>query len=75
LFGESYSIVVTWRKGFSQLWNVQGVNEVKHTEINKAQPLVPEPSALDFELASENLKRHKSSGTDHIQTELINEGV
>jgi hypothetical protein len=40
----------------------------KCTQQNK---LVPEPSALEVELAIEKLKRHKSPGTDQIPAELI----
>jgi hypothetical protein len=32
---------------------------------------VPEPSALEVELAIEKLKRHKSPGIDQIPAELI----
>jgi len=49
---------------FFQLLNVHGVNDVRHTEIPTAEPLVPEPSAFDFELAIEKIKRHKSPGID-----------
>ena len=48
---DSHSTVVRWRKHFSQLLNVHGVNDVRQTEIHTAEPLVPEPSAFDFELA------------------------
>jgi len=34
------------------------------TEIHKAEPLVPEPSVLEIELATEDLKRQKSSDID-----------
>jgi hypothetical protein len=46
---------------------VHGVNEVKQAEIHTAEPLVPEPSAFEVELAIEKLKRHKSPGIDQIQ--------
>ena len=36
-----------------------------------AEPLVPEPSALEVELAIEKLKSHKSPGFDQIPAELI----
>jgi hypothetical protein len=36
---------------------------------------VPEPSALEVELAIEKLKSHKSSGIDQIPAELIKAGV
>jgi hypothetical protein len=42
--------------------NVHGVIDVRHTEICTAEPLVPEPSAFEFEMVTENLKRHKSPG-------------
>jgi len=37
------------------LLNVHGVNGVKQTEIHTAEPLVPEPSAPEFELAIEKI--------------------
>ena len=37
-----------------------------------AEPLVPEPSALEVELAIEKLKSHKSPRIDQIPAELIN---
>ena len=45
------------------------------TEIHTAEPLVPELSAFEVELAIEKLKRHKSPGTDRIPAELIKAGV
>ena len=36
--------------------NIHGVNDVRQTEIHTAEPLVPEPSAFEFELAIEELK-------------------
>jgi hypothetical protein len=36
---------------------------------------VPEPSALEVELAIENLKSNKSPGIDQIPAELIKSGV
>jgi hypothetical protein len=54
--------------------NINGVNDVRQTEIHTAEPLVPEPSALVVEMAVENLKRHKSPGIDQIPAELIKAG-
>jgi hypothetical protein len=39
-----------------------------------AEPLVPEPSASEFEMAIEKLKRHKSPGIDQIPAELFKTG-
>ena len=44
---------------------------VRQAEIHTAEPLVPEPSALEVELAIEKLKSHKSPGIDQIPAELI----
>jgi hypothetical protein len=63
-----------WRKHFSQLLNAHGVNDIRQTEIHTAEPLVPEPSAFEVELAIEELKSHKSPGIDQIPAELIKTG-
>jgi hypothetical protein len=54
--------------------NVHGVNDVRQTEIHTAEPLVPEASDSDIEMAIEKLKRHKSPGIDKIPAELIKRG-
>jgi len=51
--------------------NVHGVNDVRQTEINTTEPLVPEPSAFEVEMAIKKLKSHKSPGTDQIPAEMI----
>ena len=61
-----HSILGRWRKHFSQILNVYGVNYVKQTEIHTAEPLVPEPSAFEFEFDIEKLKSHKPPGIDQI---------
>ena len=53
---------------------MHGVSEVRQAEIHTAEPLVPEPSALEVELAIEKLKCHKSPGIDQIPAELIKAG-
>ena len=74
LVADSHSIVARWRKYFSQLFNVHGVKDVGLAEIHTAEPLVPEPSASDVELAINKLKSHKSPGIDEIPAELIKAG-
>jgi hypothetical protein len=38
------------------------------------EPIVPEPSAIDVEIAVEKVIRHKSLGSDQIPTALIKAG-
>ena len=66
--------VSRWRNYFSQLLNVHGAKEVRQAEIHTAEPLVPEPSNFEVELAIEKLKSHKSPGIDQIPEELIKAG-
>jgi hypothetical protein len=50
------------------------LNYVRQTEMHTAEPLVPEPSAFEVEMALEKLKRHKSPGIVQIPAELIKAG-
>ena len=56
LIADSQSILVGWRNYFFQLLNVHGVNDIRQTEIHTAEPLVPETSAFEVDLAIEKLK-------------------
>jgi hypothetical protein len=69
LVADSHSIMARWRNYFSQILNVHGVSGVRQAEIHTAEPLVPEPSVLEVELAIEKLKSQKSPGIDQIPTE------
>jgi hypothetical protein len=71
LLADSHSILNRWKNYFCQLLNVHGVNDVRQTEIQTAEPLVPEPSSSDVEIAIEKMKRYKSPGIDQITAELI----
>jgi len=74
LVAESNGIVARLRNYFSQILNVDGFNDVRQTEIHTADPLVTEARASEIELATEELKSHKSSGIDQIPAELIKAG-
>jgi hypothetical protein len=50
------------------------VGHVTQTEMNTAEPFVPEPSASEAEVAIGKLKRYKSPGVDQIPSELIQAG-
>jgi len=66
----SYSILARRRKHFSQLFNVNEDNDIRHT----AEPLMPEQSDFEFEMAIGNLKRHKSPSTDQMPAEVFKTG-
>jgi hypothetical protein len=51
---------VFWLGGgihFSQLFNVYGVIDVRQTKIHTAEPLLAGPSASEFKMVIEKLKR------------------
>ena len=76
MVAASYGIVASWRDYSYQLLNVHGVSDIKHTDtcIHTAEPLVPEPSAFEVELAIEMIKSHKSLDIDQILGALIKAG-
>jgi len=74
LVADSHSIVTRWGNYFSQLFNVHGVKDIGQAEVHTAEPLVPESSAAEIELAIDKLKSHKSPGIDQIPAELIKAG-
>jgi hypothetical protein len=53
------------------LLNGHGVNEVRQNKIHMVEPLVPEPSGSEVEMAIEKLKTYKLPGIDKIPAELI----
>jgi hypothetical protein len=63
-----------WKKFFNQVLNVHGVHDVRQMDIHTAEPLVPEPSLVEVEIAVGKLKIYKSPGTDQIPAELIEAG-
>jgi hypothetical protein len=50
-------------KFFNQVLNVHGVHDVRQVDIHTAEPLVPEPSLVEEEIAIGKLKSYKSPGT------------
>ena len=47
--------MIRWRKNFSQMFNEYGVRDFRQIEIHTAEPLVPEPSGGEFEMAIERV--------------------
>jgi hypothetical protein len=59
---------------FNQALNIHGFQNVKQVYIHKAEPLVPEPSLVEVEIAIGKLKSYKSVGSDQILAKLIKAG-
>jgi hypothetical protein len=74
LLADPHKIVNRWLNYFSQLLNVQWVGGIRQTEIQTAEPFVPEPSISEAEVPIGKLKRYKSPGADQIPAELIQAG-
>jgi hypothetical protein len=50
------------------------IHDVRQMDIHTVEPLVPEPSLVEVEIAIGELKSYKSLGTDQIPAELIKAG-
>jgi hypothetical protein len=74
LLADPQNILSRWKHFFNHVRNVQGVYDVRQTDIHTAEPLIPEPSLVGVEVAIGKLKSYKSPGTDQIQAELIKAG-
>ena len=70
----SHSILARCRNHTSQLLKGHGVNDVRQTDKQSAEPLVSELGAFEFEMAFEKLKRHKPPDIDQIPVQFIKEG-
>jgi hypothetical protein len=46
--------------------NIRGVYDLRQMDIHTAEPLSPEPSLVEVEIAIGKLKSYKSPGTDQI---------
>jgi len=75
LLTDYHSTFARWRKHFSELFSLHWVINVRWTEIRvrTAEPLVPEPSASEFEMAVEYLKGKHLSDMFPIRKGLKNE--
>jgi hypothetical protein len=74
LIADPLNVLNRWKNFFNQVLNIHGVHDVRQMDIRTAEPLVPEPSLVEVEIAIGKLKSYKSPGTDHILTELIKAG-
>ena len=53
---DSHHILVMWWNHFSQLFSIHGSSDLRQTEIHSAQPIVPELSAVEVEMAVGKVK-------------------
>jgi hypothetical protein len=53
LLAEFHSVLNFWDNYFRQLLNATGINNVIHTEMYIAEPLVHQPSSVEVEVAIE----------------------
>jgi hypothetical protein len=74
LLTDPLSVLNRWQNFFNEVLNVHGVHDVRQMDICKAEPLVPQPSPVEIEIAIGKLKRYKSPGTDQILAKLIRGG-
>jgi hypothetical protein len=74
LLAGPHSALSRWKHSFNQVINVHGVNDVRQMDIHMAEPLVPEPSLIKVDIATEKMKRYKSPQIDQILAKLIKAG-
>jgi hypothetical protein len=74
LLADFDNILNRWKNDFSQLLNVHNVSDVRQIGVHTAEPLVPDRSRLEVEIATAKLKKYKSPGSDQIPAEIIQEG-
>jgi hypothetical protein len=75
LLSVSYNIWNRWKNYSSLLLNVNRVSGVRQIEIHTAEPVVPDPSFFEVEVAIAKLKRYKSPGTDIFRQILFKQVV
>jgi hypothetical protein len=73
LLPDSY-ILNKCKNYFSQLLNVHRGSDVRQIEIHTAEPLVPDPSPFEVEIAIANSRNYKLSGNNQILAGLIEVG-
>jgi hypothetical protein len=71
LIADPQNVSNRWKNFFNQVLNVHGVHDVRQMNIHTAEPLVPEPSLVEVEIAIGKLKSYKSPGTGNVLAKLI----
>jgi hypothetical protein len=73
LLADPQNVLSMWKNFFNHVLNVHGFH-VRQMDIHTAEPLVPEPSLVEVEIAIGKLKSFKSPGIEQIPAELIKAG-
>jgi hypothetical protein len=73
LLADHQNVLNRWKNFFNQILEVHRAHDVRQMDIHRTEPLVPEPSLVEVEIAIGKLKSYKSPGTDYIPPELIKE--
>jgi hypothetical protein len=74
LLADPQNVSKRWKNLFNHVLNVHGVHDVRQIDVHTADPLIPEPSLVEVEIATGKLKSYKSPDTDQIPAELIKAG-
>jgi hypothetical protein len=56
LIADLQNVLNGWKNFFNQVLNVHGVHDIRQMDIHTAEPLVPESSLVEVEIAIGNLK-------------------
>jgi hypothetical protein len=62
VLADTHNILNRWKNYISQLLSVHRGSHFRQIEIHTAEPLVPDPSHFEVEIAIAKLKRYKSPG-------------
>jgi hypothetical protein len=74
LLADPQTVLNRWKNFFNQVLNVHGVHNVRQMDIHTAELLVPEPSLIEVEIATEKLKSYKFPDSDQIPAEVTKAG-
>jgi hypothetical protein len=74
LIADPQNVLNMWKNFFNQMLNVRGIHDVRQMDIQTAEPLVPESSFVEVEIAVVKFKSYKSPGTDQISAKFIKTG-
>jgi hypothetical protein len=59
LLADPQNVLNRWKNFFNQVLNVHGIHDVRQIDIHTAEPLLPEPSLVEVEIAIGKLRSYK----------------